>query len=137
MKRFQLAIILPLLVFGPYAYADSVPTFDITQSTGFINSEGYGTFTMTGPGTDISGSLNVTCQDSFCGGQLFPPGAVVSEEQGGFFGMMFVAPFTRATIGATTIIRRLSTHSFFLSPWVSFRLETSATTPLYRTHSMR
>jgi hypothetical protein len=100
MKRFQLAITLPLLVFGPYAYADSLPTFDITQATGFVNSEGYGTFSMTGPGTDISGSLQLLCQDSFCGGQLFPPDSVVGEESGGFFGVMFVGdPFTRVTIG--------------------------------------
>ena len=75
MKRFQLAITLPLLVFGPYAYAGSTPTFNITQVTVLIDSGGNGTSTLTGPGTNISGDVSTDCQEVFCGGQTFPPGS--------------------------------------------------------------
>src|SRR5215467_14003770 len=103
MKRFQWAIALLLLVFGPYAFADNPPTFDITQIAGSIDSGGNGTFTMTGPGTIISGDTFLTCQDDphgFCGGQLFYPGSPVPNAVGLFQWTLFLgAPYTRVRLG--------------------------------------
>jgi hypothetical protein len=105
VKRFQWAIALPLLVFGPYAFADSNLTFDITQVTGSIDSGGNGTFTMTGPGTIISGDAFLTCQDpahGFCDEQGFYPGSPVpdGDSMGVFEGILFLsAPYTRVRLG--------------------------------------
>jgi hypothetical protein len=100
MKRFQWAIALPLLVVGPYAYADSNPTFNITQETFSFGFEGEGFFTLSGPGTNISGDAAVSCQD-WCNGQIFPPGSDMGGALG-FDGQLFIEVFTSARIGGHT-----------------------------------
>ena len=96
MKRFQWAVAVPLLVLAPYAQADSPPTYDITHATVVVRagSDNVG-FTFTGPGTDISGSGGIACQETWCDGQVFPSGSVVIVE----LGQIFIDSFDTAKIG--------------------------------------
>jgi hypothetical protein len=101
MKRFQWAIAMLLAVVAQCAYADSIPTFNITQvtvSVGINNGSGENIFfSLTGPGTNISGDAGIGCFD-WCSFNNFSPGDSLSPN----VGQMFISLFHSALLGGIT-----------------------------------
>ncbi len=100
MKRFLWGIAVLLTVVGQWAYADSIPTFSITQATLFVGiNDGTGDnifFELTGPGTNISGDTGIPCFD-WCDFNNFSPGDVPPIG----IGQMSISLFHSAIIGGT------------------------------------
>jgi hypothetical protein len=101
MKRLTWSMAVALLTLTPCAYADSTPTFNITGATILVGSGSDNvSFSLTGPGTSISGYGGLQCQLVWCDGQVFPAGTLV-QDQFGFDGQIFIDNFTAARLGGT------------------------------------
>ena len=100
MKSFQWAIVMLLAVLAKCTYADSIPTFNITQVTllvGINNGSGDNIFfQLTGPGTNISGDTGIPCFD-WCDFNNFLPGDVPPIG----IGQMSISLFHTAMLGGT------------------------------------
>jgi hypothetical protein len=101
MKSFQWAIAILIVSLAKCAYADSIPTFNITQATLFVGmNNGSGDnifFALAGPGTNISGDTGIPCFD-WCDFNNFSPGDVPPIG----IGQMSISLFHSAIIGGTT-----------------------------------
>jgi hypothetical protein len=75
MNYLRLAIAILLAAFAQCTYADSVPTFRVTEATMFMfPSGGSGdnvVFTFTGPGVSIVGDGGMACFD-WCSSPISP-----------------------------------------------------------------
>src|SRR5206468_7343713 len=98
MKRSLCAVVMALVAFAPHAFGDSIPTFDITQvtiSVGVNNGSGDNVFfSLSGPGTNISGHGGIACF-AYCSFNTFPPGSSPPLS----IGQIFISTFQSATIG--------------------------------------
>jgi hypothetical protein len=101
MKRFALSavllfVVLPVVVPAPSAYADSIPTFYITQATMFMGpNDGSGdnlSFSLTGPGINITGIGGMGCS-FWCSGNPIPDPSIAFPSQ------ISLTGFGPATIG--------------------------------------
>ena len=95
MNSLRLAVAM-LCAFSACAYADSIPTFHITQVNMFMTpNDGSGDnirFTLTGPGVSITGIGGMACFD-WCSGQPVSGDTPVITTQ------IFITEFSTATIG--------------------------------------
>ena len=93
-----LFVVLPVVVPAPSAYADSIPTFYVTQVNMFMGpNDGSGdnvTFFLTGPGVSIAGDGGMACFD-WCSGPIADPNVVNLTQ-------IFLTAFGIATIGGTS-----------------------------------
>jgi len=103
MKRTHLAIPFFLFVLVGIAHADS---FDITQLTftvGPFNAmiPGAMSFSLTGPGTHISGVGNFVCQSAWCSfpATSVPPGSILTS-----IGQIGNDGTFQSTVGGTTLV---------------------------------
>lgn len=98
MKRFQWAIATLLSVSAPFAYAENTPTFNITQETVvFVAGSDNLTFTLSGPGTTITGYGGIACDLTFCSDMdVYPsvPGVFFN-----FNGQIFIDNFGTVKFG--------------------------------------
>ena len=98
MKRFLWGIAVLLTVVGQWAYADSIPTFHITEALMFMGpNDGSGDnvgFTFTGPGVRITGTGGMGCFD-WCSG-LISDTSIANTSQ------IYVSSFDTAILGGKT-----------------------------------
>jgi PEP-CTERM motif len=106
MKRLALSVVLlfvvlPVVVPARSAYADSIPTFYVTQVNMFMSpNDGSGDnifFTLTGPGVNIAGIGGMACSN-WCFGPIADP----NDPSVVFTTQIFLTAFGIATIGGTS-----------------------------------
>jgi len=100
MKRLLWIVVMLVVRFAPFSYADSIQTLQITQVTGSMSpNDGSGDnifFTFTGPGTSITAFGGMECSPWCSSGYLSP-------DPSGPIGQVFVnLPFLTATLGGKT-----------------------------------
>jgi hypothetical protein len=99
MNYLRLAIVIMFAVTAQGSYADSIPTFQITQAQMFLNTDPDGSghnvgFYFTGPGVTISGLGSMYCAE-WCSG-------LPSPEPSGYLSQISVSLFYTAIIGGKT-----------------------------------
>src|SRR5215831_12709417 len=98
MNYLRLAIAILLAAFAQCVYADSIPTFHITEATMFMGiNDGSGDnldFSFTGPGVNITGFGGMGCTD-WCSGLLI-------SDPVGFPSQIFVTAYETAIVGGTS-----------------------------------
>jgi hypothetical protein len=91
MNYLRLAILLA--AFAQYSYADSIPTFHITEATMFMGpNDGSGDnvfYSFTGPGVTITGLGGMACFD-WCFGPVSDPNGSESQVFAGFFDTVII-----------------------------------------------
>jgi hypothetical protein len=101
MNSLRLAIAILLTAFAQLTYADSIPTFHITQVTMLMfPNDGSGdnvSFSFTGPGVTISGIAGMGCfsTGSWCTGQPVPDQNASPEQ-------VFLFSIDTLVVGGTT-----------------------------------
>jgi hypothetical protein len=102
MKHFRWAIALLFATVAQCAYADSIPTFNITQVTVSVGiNDGSGDnvfFSLIGPGTNISGFGGIPCFSYCSSNSSFAPGTSLVPS----IGQIFISNFTSAMVGGKT-----------------------------------
>jgi len=106
MKQIQWVLAMLLVLVAQRVFADSIPTFNITQTKIFITWGGDNVgFSLIGPGTEITGSGGFLCQSTFCGGppafsgiDPFPPGSTLAGG-GGEFGDIYLSSLGVVKVG--------------------------------------
>jgi PEP-CTERM motif len=99
MNRLRCIVALLFAVFGPYVYADGVPFISanityVTVSMGPNNGSGdNASFTMIGPGTQITGTAGMACFD-WCSGDITNNPVSLSQ--------LFLGPFNSATVNGVS-----------------------------------
>src|SRR5215472_15739032 len=97
MNYLRLAIAILLAAFVQCSYADSIPTFHITEATIHMSpNDGSGdnvSFMFTGPGVNIVGIGSMACFD-WCSGPISDPNIAGTSQ-------IFLTGFGIATIGGT------------------------------------
>jgi hypothetical protein len=103
MKPYRWTLPILLFAFAQFAHAD---TFDITQITftvGPFNATlpGIVSFSLTGPGTNITGVGNFVCQSAWCSfpASSVPPGSLLTN-----IGQIGLDEAFQSTVGGTTLI---------------------------------
>ena len=98
MNYLRLAIAILLAAFAQCVYADSIPTFHITEATIHMSpNDGSGdnvSFMFTGPGVNIVGIGSMACFD-WCSGPISDPNIAGTSQ-------IFLTGFGIATIGGTS-----------------------------------
>jgi hypothetical protein len=95
MKRLLCVVAMVFVVLGPYVYADGIPSIStnityVTVSMGPNDGSGdNASFTMIGPGTEITGVAGMGCW-SWCSGDFTNNPVDLSQ--------LFIGPFTSATV---------------------------------------
>jgi hypothetical protein len=96
MNCLRLAIAILFAFCAQCSYADSIPTFHITEASMIMGpNDGEGDnvrFILTGPGVNITGVGGMACFD-WCSGQPVPGDTVIFTTQ------IFITQFFSATIG--------------------------------------
>ncbi len=99
MKYLRLAFAILLAAFAQCVYADSIPTFYVTQATMFMGpNDGSGdnvNFFFTGPGVNITGGGGMACNWCLAGVPISDPNNVQTSQ-------IFLTGFGIATIGGTS-----------------------------------
>ena len=99
MKRFLWIAAILLVALAQCAHADGISYFNITQVTADIGPYGDDNvffFSLTGPGTYITGVGGIPCDPNhWCFGGVFPPGSSVYPQ----IGQIFLSNFNDATVG--------------------------------------
>ena len=99
MKRFQWAAAILLVALAQCVHADSISNFNITGVTVVVlpNEGGDNVFfTLTGPGTNISGNGGINCLSHWCDAfNTLSPGQSVFPN----IGQIFLANFNNAMVG--------------------------------------
>ena len=103
MKHFRWAIALLFATAAQCAYADTIPTFNITQVTVSVGiNDGSGDnvfFSLIGPGTNISGFGGISCYFSYCSSiDSFAPGTSLIPS----IGQISISNFASAMVGGKT-----------------------------------